>query len=185
MGHVLEQPPSCGLDVSAGSETTQCTTRAVCAAALHVALREIMKWFLWDSASQGLLSKAKLRTRLWKKVWMEYTLNCLIVQRGEWGFVADVAAVIIKHTVLPKFCTLPFSGWDYPMLLYLSMPELDMELCGAVSMALVGAELPPRLPSAFGNFWGCCYVPNSDFPFSSKKNVNFCLCSLSYLHPTT
>lgn len=43
MGHVLEQPPSCGLDVSAGSETTQCTTRAVCAAALHVALREIMK----------------------------------------------------------------------------------------------------------------------------------------------
>lgn len=82
MGHVLEQPPSCGLDVRAGSETTQRSTRAVCAAALHVALREIMKRFLWDSASQGLLNKTELRTRSWKKACMEYAVNCLIVQRG-------------------------------------------------------------------------------------------------------
>lgn len=44
-----------------------------------------------------------------------------------------------------------------------------MEHRGAVPVALVGVELPPKPPSVVGNFWGCCYVPDSDFPFGSKK----------------
>lgn len=130
-----------------------------------------------------------------KEVWIEHTLNCLIVEKNIGGFVAALAVVGIKLVVLLKeICCflLPSLVQLVPcekrcwMFLYIfdnwRLIWSTVGLCPSHRWLLSCVPSDP-LQSAISE--DAAAVPNQTLP-SVPNPLNFCcLCSVPYLHPTT